>query len=294
MMRRRNRRAPLSAIHAEALWRPRPPVAYDDDGYPFEDRTLSESTTHDDVLNYFRNAAFVLLADRPDAMVQQNLLILFEEGNPAAAVEPDITIALGVGRHHRNSYKLWVESRPPDLVVEGLSEKTWRRDVDIKPALYRDLGVHEFWQVDPVGRIRDPINGYRLHGGVYRRIAPSGPGVYRSDVLNAEISYDRTEIAVRDVRTGERVPLVHDAVRQRDDALRKREGALRERADAARERDDAMHQRDDAMRQRDDAMRQRDDAMRQRDDAMRQRDEEREAHEAALARVAELEARLKD
>ena len=249
--RQRPSRAPLSEIHAEALWRPRSPVGYDDDGYPFEDQTLSESTAHDDVLNYFRNAAFALLADRPDAMVQQNLLILFEEGNRAAAVEPDVTVALGVGRHPRNSYKVWVEGRPPDLVVEGLSEKTWRRDVDIKPALYRDLGVREFWQVDPLGRLPDRITGYRLRGGVYERIAPSRPGVYRSDVLDAEISYERTEMAILDPRTGERIPLVHDALRQRDDAVRERE------------------------------------------DALRQRLEERKAHEAALVRIAELEARLK-
>ena len=69
-------------------------------------------------------------------------------------------------------------------------------------------------------------------------------------MLNAEISYDRTEMAVRDVRSGERIPMIHDALRQRDDALR------------------------------------------QRDDALRRRSEEGKAHEAALARIAELEARL--
>ncbi|MCY3840303.1 MAG: Uma2 family endonuclease [Gammaproteobacteria bacterium] len=238
--RRRPCRAPLSEIHAEALWLPRPPVGYDDDGYPFEDQTLSESTAHDDVLNYFRNAAFALLADRPDAMVQQNLLILFEEGNRAAAVEPDVTVALGVGRHPRNSYKVWVEGRPPDLVVEGLSEKTWRRDVDIKPALYRDLGVREFWQVDPLGRLPAPITGYRLRGGVYERIAPSCPGVYRSDVLEAGISYDRTEMAILDPRTGERIPLVHDALRQRDDAVREREDALRQRLEERKAHEAAL------------------------------------------------------
>ncbi|MDE0192572.1 MAG: Uma2 family endonuclease [Gammaproteobacteria bacterium] len=177
-------------------------------------------------------------------MVQQNLLILFEEGNPAAAVEPDVTIALGVGRYPRNSYKVWVEGQPPDLVVEGLAERTWRRDVDIKPALYRDLGVHEYWQVDPPGRLRDPLTAYRLRRGVYMRIAPSRAGVYRSDVLEAEISYDRIEMVMRNARTGDRIPPIHEALRQRADALR-------------------------------------------------QRSEERNAHEAALARIAELEARLK-
>lgn len=44
---------------------------------------------------------------------------------------------------------------------------------------------------------------------------------------------------------------------------------------------------------RDDALNERDDARRQRDIVLRQRDEERRAREAALARIAELEARLK-
>ena len=56
-------------------------------------------------------------------------------------------------------------------------------------------------------------------------------------MLGAEVSYDRTEMAILDPRTGERIPLVHDALRQRD--------------------------------------------------------KERKAHETALARIAELEARLK-
>ena len=121
---------PLSIIHAEALYRPRPPVAYDDEGYPFEDAKLSESTLHDDVLTDFRNAATALVFDQPDAMVQRNLLMLFEEGNPTAAVEPDVTVSLGVGRHPRLSYKLWVEGKPPlrsKAVGEDLASRRRRQ-----------------------------------------------------------------------------------------------------------------------------------------------------------------------
>ena len=106
--RRRERRVqlPLSVIHAEALWWPRPPVGYDDEGYPCESRNISESTRHDDALSYFRNAAAVVLRDQPEAIVQQNLLFLFEEGNPHAAIEPDVTVALGVGRRFWGSSEL--------------------------------------------------------------------------------------------------------------------------------------------------------------------------------------------
>lgn len=253
---RRDRAAvPLSVIHAEALYRPRPPVGYDDEGYPFEDCKLSESTVHDDVLTDFKNAAIALLFGQPDAMVQRNLLILFEEGNRTAAVEPDVTVSLGVGRQPRNSYKLWVEGKPPDLAIEGLSEKTWRRDVDVKPALYQDLGIREFWQVDPLGRLSTPIAGYRLNKGVYRRIQPSASGALRSEVLYAEFSYDRKDMRIVDLRTGEPIPPFAEALQMRQKATR--------------ERDEAIRARDEANR-------------------------EREAEHAALeARIAELEAQLK-
>ena len=178
--RRLRRAAPLSEIHAEALWRPRPPVGYDDEGYPCESRNVAESTQHDDVLNHFRNAAFALLADQEDAMVQERLLILFEQGNPRAAVEPDITIALGVGRHPRNSYKMWVEGQPPDLTVEALSNKTWHRDVDIKPRCIATSACASSGKSTRLAGTREPIAGYRLANGVYRPIEPVRPGVYPS------------------------------------------------------------------------------------------------------------------
>ena len=261
---------PLSVIHAEALYRPRPPVGYDE-GYPFEDSKVSESTKHDDVLSHFRVAAFTLVDEQPATMVQRNLLILFEEGNPRAAVEPDVTVSLGVGRHPRNSYKLWVEGKPPDLVVEGLSETTWHRDVEVKPALYRDLGVLEFWQLDPTGRTPDPISGYRLSGGVYRPITPSPSGAYRSAVLNAEFSYDREDMHIVDLRTGEQVEPLHKTRHQ----LREEARARREEARARRE---AEHQRDAEARAR--------------REAEHERDEEARGRREAEARIAELEARL--
>ena len=269
---------PLSVIHAEALYRPRPPVGYDDDGYPFEDSKVAESSRHDTVLADFRVAAFALVVDQPDTMVLRNLLILFEQGNPRAAVEPDVTVSHGVGRHDRKSYKLWVEGKPPDLVIEGLSESTWPRDIEVKPALYRDLGVGEFWQLDPIGRTPNPLSGYRLSGGVYRPITPSPSGAYRSAVLNADFSYDRKEMHIVDLRTGEQVEPLHKTRRQ-----------LREEARGRRE---AEHERDEEARARREAEHQRDAEARGRREAKHQRDAEARARREAEARIAELEARL--
>lgn len=199
-------RVPLSVVHAEALWRPRPPVGYDDEGYPFEDCKVPESTRHDDALAYFREASRAVLRNEPETMVQRNLLILFEQGNRSAAVEPDMTVSFGVGRRDRNSYKMWIEGKPPDLVMEAMSEKTWQRDVDFKPPLYLDLGVREFWRLDPIGRREQPIEGFELCGSVYKPIERASSGGYPSRVLNAELSYDRVEARLVDLRTGKHVP----------------------------------------------------------------------------------------
>lgn len=229
-MRQTSRRAalPLSVIHAEALYRPRPPMYYDDEGYLCEDSKISESTAHDDVLSYFREVTPSLVYEKPDAIVQRNLLMLFEEGNPRAMVEPDVMVSFGVGRHPRDSYKLWVEGKPPDLAIEGLSEKTWRRDLVVKPALYRDLGIREFWQVDPMGRTPNPICGYRLSRGDYRPIRPNASGAFRSTVLNAEFTYDREVMRIVDLRTGKHIPPLHELLKQIDEARQARDDALRE------------------------------------------------------------------
>ena len=251
----RRARVPLSVIHAEALYRPRPPMYYDDEGYLCEDSKISESTAHDDVLSYFREVTPSLVYEQPDAIVQRNLLMLFEEGNPRAMVEPDVMVSFDVGRHARNSYKLWVEGKPPDLALDGLSEKTWRRDLVVKPALYRDLGVREFWQLDPMGRPPHPIRGYRLSRGDYRPIRPNASGAYRSAVLNAEFTFDGEEMRIVDLRTGKHIPPLHELLQQIDQDRRAR-----------------------------------DDALQARDDALRKRNSQRKVYEA---RIAELEAMLR-
>ena len=225
----RSKPVPLSVLHADALWKPRPPIGFDDEGYPFESVNVSESSTHDDVLHHLRGAAEVLLGRVDGNMLQRNHLILFEEGNPRAAVEPDITVSLGVGKHHRNSYKLWVEGKAPDLVVEGLSEKTWRKDLDVKPALYQDMGVREYWVLDPVGRTPDPIVGFHLRDRAYEPISPDAAGGYLSEVLQAILYYDRRTLRVFDIAKGDFVPTQQDAVEQRDEAVKQRQALEEER-----------------------------------------------------------------
>ena len=195
--------SPLSVVHARALYRPVPPVEFDDDGYPGPDGRMSESTTNDEWLSYGATVARDLL---PDALIGADLAFLFEKGTPTAVVSPDLMVVPGAGRHQRNSYKLWEEGILPTLALEALSEKTWRNDVEVKPGLYRDLGIREFWQLDPIGVLPAPVVGYRLCGGDYERIPASSSGGVPSDVLGVELFVDGDNLRFRDPRTGEVLP----------------------------------------------------------------------------------------
>ena len=199
-------RPPLSVVHAGALYRPVPPVEFDDDGYPGPDGRMSESITHGRWLNYGLDAAQALLDHLPGTLVASDLALLFEKGNPAAVVSPDLVVVPGAGPHQRNSYKLWEEGILPTLALEALSEKTWRNDVEVKPGLYRDLGIHEFWHLDPIGVLPAPVVGYRLRGGIYLRIPTSPSGGVPSDVLGAELFVDGDDLRFRDRETGKVLP----------------------------------------------------------------------------------------
>ncbi|MBI4622187.1 MAG: Uma2 family endonuclease [Verrucomicrobia bacterium] len=56
----------------------------------------------------------------------------------------------------------------PDLLVEVISEGTWRRDRVDKKALYEQSGVAEYWIVDPDSRL---IEVFVLAEGTYRQHA---------------------------------------------------------------------------------------------------------------------------
>ena len=213
------RRQRLSVVHAAALYRPMPPVEFDDGGYLCRDGKVPESTGHGESLAHGFDVARSLLDHLPDALVAYDLALLFEQDNPRAVLAPDLMVAIGAGRHHRNSYKLWEEPTVPDFVLEVLSEKTWRKDVEVKPGLYRDLGVSEFWLVDPLGKLPDPLVGWQLNdAGVYEEIPTLPSGGRRSGVIGAELFHDDRGLRFRDLKTGEVLPTYSESERLREAA----------------------------------------------------------------------------
>ena len=171
-------RLPLSVIHAQALHVPVPPVGHDDDGYPYDDSSMSEGMFHSEAQVYLFNVMRARYGDREDALVCTDQALFFEQGTRSALVVPDSAVAFevrGGGDGNLLSYKVWEQGKPPDFVMEILSRKTWRNDVHRKPGLYADLNVREYWLFDP-DAVSDgpPLRGSQLDAqGAYQPLPPA-------------------------------------------------------------------------------------------------------------------------
>ena len=262
----------LAIRHARALYRPVPPVGYDDEGHPESDSAAVESDTHEDIRAYAVRALRIRHATHPGFYAAADMGLLFERGNPAAVMAPDLLVAFGAGNRRRPSYKLWREP-VPDLVLELLSPKTWRRDVEAKPGLYEALGVREFWLFDPLGRLPRAVNGWRLDAdGAYAPVPALPDGGCRSAVLGLDLVTCGAGFRFRDPATGELLPDHAETAAARD-----REASARRTAEAARHREASARQAAETARQAAETARHR----------------EASARRAAEARVAELEALLR-
>lgn len=137
----------------------------DSDGEP-----VAESDFQLEPWLYVVSALRTHFRDQADVYVGGNLLIYYEEGNPRSSVAPDVFVVFGVPKHKRRVYQVWVEGKGPDVVLEITSHTTRRRDERQKPAMYRRLGVQEYFQYDPTGDYLHPaLKGRALDAqGVYQ------------------------------------------------------------------------------------------------------------------------------
>ena len=231
----------LAIRHARALYRPVPPVGYDDEGHPESDSAAVESVTHEDIRAYAVRALRIRFAAHPGFFAASDLGLLFERGNPAAVMAPDLLVSFRAGHRRRPSYKLWQEP-VPDLVLELLSPNTWRRDVEAKPGLYEALGVGEFWLFDPFGKLPRAVNGWRLDaGGSYTPVPALPDGGCRSAVLGLDLVVRGDGFRFRDPATGELLPDHAETAAARD-----QEALARRAAETAREREASARRAADA------------------------------------------------
>ena len=175
--------------------------------YPESDgKPMGETDVHIDALIYLREALRDYFRDDPQMYVAGNMLLYYEEGNPAACVAPDVFVVQGVAKGERRTYRLWDEGQPPAVVFEITSRGSRLEDLGTKRAVYAMLGVQEYFLYDPLGEyLRPPLQGYRLQEGEYQRLLPGPEGQFVSQVLGLELRLENGCLRVFNPATGERL-----------------------------------------------------------------------------------------
>jgi Uma2 family endonuclease len=238
--------------------RPKTIVYPDSDGKP-----MGESELHRDEmwrLIYLLQAHFAAVEN---IHVTGNLILYYEEGNPRVSVSPDVMVVKGVPKHRRETYLLWQEGMAPCFVIEVTSSSARTVDEHKKRDLYARLGVQEYVLYDPrfpgLETRRPPLRGYRLTPAGYEAMEHNADGSLVSDELQLRLVLGAGRLQFYDPRTGERLLSIEERA---------------ERAELEAQRADLGAQRARAAEVRADA--------------------EAAAREAAEARIADLEALLRD
>ena len=187
-----------------------PHVAYDEDGYAYNDGApLAQNDNQADQLFYAFPALKAFVRRRfSGAYAASDMFIYPTRGSSGRA--PDIFIAFGAsdrdarGRK-RNSYKLFEGEPVPSFVMEVLSGTTADKDLGKKRDAYAEWGVAEYWMFDPFGkRIPGCISAEQLGACGYEPIEPlPGTSVYPSGVLGLEMRAEDGNLRIHDPEKGE-------------------------------------------------------------------------------------------
>jgi len=138
--------------------------------------------------------------------VSGDLLLYYEQGNPRKFVVPDAFVVKEMTPKLRRTYKMWVEGKAPNVVIETTSRKTRRKDTVDKPQLYAQLGIREYFLFDPIQEYLDPpLQGYRLSGSIFVAIEPDQGGCLESRELGLRLEMDEGHLRFSRLDTGERL-----------------------------------------------------------------------------------------
>ena len=157
--------------------------------YPTSDgKPMAETDKHVIQLAQLLGCLRTYFASEPDVYVSGNNMMYYEEGNPRKKVSPDIYVTLGIPKRERRSYRLWVEGKAPDFILELLSGETRRRDFGFKKKLYQNLfQTKEYFLYDPD---TEELYGYRLIENRYRLVKPDADSRFFSSVLELLFGVD--------------------------------------------------------------------------------------------------------
>ena len=221
------------------------PSIFYEDPEPPEDGLVQEPAIFEigSILkDYFR--------DDTEAFVSGGGFIFYDPTDGNRRIAPDLYIAFDVDVEgilaNLPNYWIWEVGKPPDFALEVASPSTADNDLGHKRDLYAQLGITEYWRLDPMGGelYGKPLEGERLVDGVYRpfelNTAADGTTWAYSEILDLCFHWGlelRHQFDVRDPRTGLTVRLSEVERRARlavEDRLAATEDTLLEERSARR------------------------------------------------------------
>jgi Uma2 family endonuclease len=168
---------------------------------------VGETDWHILALLLLREGLEDFFADRPDVKVASDMFLYYRKGDPSANKAPDTMIIKGVGKQLRRSFKTWIERAVPCVIIEITSEKTWQEDLGDKRDVYEQLGVKEYFVLDPEAMyLEPPLQGFRLKGKRYVPLAPAADGSLLSKELELRLRAENYMLRLLDAATGQPVP----------------------------------------------------------------------------------------
>jgi Uma2 family endonuclease len=156
---------------------------------------------------------------------------------------PDCVVVFGVDRDEvwkDNGYVIDKFNQPVNFVLEVASESTHQRDSNEKARDYAEMGVLEYWRLDPTnGSLMDPpLAANRLAGGRYERIGlnteTSGMIWSHSDQLGLDLCWDGNQLRIYNPAAREYLKnrAEEQTARQAAEDARQQEQAARQAAEA--------------------------------------------------------------
>jgi len=223
---------------------------------------LSTSDDHFGVVAFMRLALVQYARTRGLAwLVRADAALVFPRvGGATGTLFPDLLVAFDVQVPGDESYRIQEVGKPPELLVEILSDRTAKNDIDAttgKLGAYAEMGVQEYLTFDPRPRRHLALVGYRLvREGTYAPIAPALEGGLWLETLGLRVVTEPSDRPLgREPRlrfyTADGFPLPHadEEVARREQAEFERQQERQERLQAERERDAERAARQEMERQ---------------------------------------------
>lgn len=121
------------------------------DTHDVEGEEVSQTTIHAEVIRYLIAVLEWFLQERSVKMVSEFSFYQDPDDPQEVPITPDVAVVENPPENIDEiaSYTIREDGPSPSIVFEVSSQKTWKKDVETKPADYAGLGVKEYFVFDP-------------------------------------------------------------------------------------------------------------------------------------------------